>query len=401
MKDWESKGVVGESQWRLKLKEAEDTEYCVRGRYGLLRNNCATLTAMLLKGVLKCPTICGVWTPVNCTGEVKADLATRVGKDIQSQVREAAAVLQPARDVWWRLIAAACVGQALQHVAGGAFSEDTEVIVWDWGLEASGMSRADAIRQLGGSLIQGTRQGHKGAMAQVCDHALALTGGHISIALKNPGEPWVSIGVRTNTKSETMIQSPDPTPDPFTPERFASFRVAAWTFLQRENAKTLNTLLDPNRSGAFEHKFWIKPCLPKEEMRLIDAYVKSVCPTGAKCGARESDGHCEILIQTYKNNTFRANGEPEPGACEGLAKDECARRPRCFTRASPMGAICAAKPGSFDELLDAIYNQVVVFLRTPESKQYQAVAEAAEQRKGALVSGLWRPAKKVMKSHLK
>jgi hypothetical protein len=131
-------------------------------------------------------------------------------------------------------------------------------------------------------------------------------------------------------------------------------------------------------------------------MRLVSAYVESVCPEGAECSARESDGHCEILIRTFKNNTFSA--VREPGACVGLAKDECARKPQCFTRASPMGAICAAKPGSFDELLDAIYNQMVVFLRTPKSKQYQAVAE---QRKGGRVSGLLRQAKGVMKSHLK
>lgn len=391
--DWKSKGVVGESQWRLKLKDAKDTEYCVRGRYGLLRNNCATLTEMLLKGVVSCPTICGVWTPVRCNGEVKADLATRVGGDIISKVKQA----QPARDEYWRKVAAACVDQALQHVAGGSFSEDTEVIVWDWGLEASQMSHADAGRHLLGLLNEGTRQGRKDSMMQVCDRAsVTLAGGHISIALKNPGEPWVSIGVRTNAKSETLIQSPDPTPNPFTWGSFTQFRVAAWTFLQEENARTLNKLLDPNRSGAFEHKFWIKPCLPKEEMRLVSAYVKSVCPEGAECSARESDGHCEILIRTFKNNTFRA--VREPGECMGLAKDECARKPQCFTRASPMGAICAAKPGSFNELLDAIYNQVVVFLRTPESKQYQAVAE---QRKGGRVSGLLRRAKGVMKSRLK
>ena len=43
-KEYTRSGIVVNKQWNLKLKNATDTEYCLKGKYGLLTNNCATLT---------------------------------------------------------------------------------------------------------------------------------------------------------------------------------------------------------------------------------------------------------------------------------------------------------------------------------------------------------------------
>ena len=276
-----------------------------------------------------------------------------------------------------RSLAAVCVREAREHVARGTFSPRTEVIVWDWGQKTRDADAAAAAAKAPGAFLRNALGGSRARSRsrrskdddESCDISSALTsmaGSHISFCVRNDAtEPWASIGIRVDSKGEVLLQSPDPTPDPFRKHFFPRFRLAAWTTLPQANADTLNKLLDPNRPGAFEHRFWIKPCLPRQQLQTVEAFLGRICPKGATCRVAETQGLCEVLIRSFEANTFVSQ---KSESCEKLGRDECGQHDDCFLRSAPMGYLCASKPSSFNEILHAIYDQMRTFTERPRKK---------------------------------